>query len=85
VEAAAVLLTIEQVFLEVLEAFGLIGEISGKPMQWEYVDENRIGDHICYISDLAKMRAHYPEWDITKDLRTTFVEIHDAWCQRMKA
>jgi hypothetical protein len=31
------------------------------------------------------MRAHYPEWDITKDLRTTFVEIHDAWCQRMKA
>jgi CDP-paratose 2-epimerase len=71
--------------VSVLEAFGLIGEISGKPMQWEYVDENRIGDHICYISDLAKMRAHYPEWDITKDLRTTFVEIHDAWCQRMKA
>ena len=32
----------------------------------EYVDENRIGDHICYYSDLRKMKAHYPAWDITK-------------------
>jgi CDP-paratose 2-epimerase len=30
---------------------------------FQYVDENRIGDHICYISNLAKMRAHYPAWD----------------------
>ena len=37
-------------------------------MRYEYVDENRIGDHICYISDLSKMRRHYPQWDITKTL-----------------
>ena len=37
-------------------------------MQWRYVDENRIGDHICYYSDLRKMQAHYPGWDITKTL-----------------
>jgi CDP-paratose 2-epimerase len=37
-------------------------------MVYEYVDENRIGDHICYYSDLSKMKEHYPEFGITKDL-----------------
>ena len=41
-------------------------------MQCEYVDKNREGDHICYISDLAKMQAHYPAWDITKSLDDIF-------------
>jgi CDP-paratose 2-epimerase len=40
---------------------------------------------MCYISDLAKLRAHYPGWGITKDLRTTFQEIHDAWVARSRA
>ncbi len=35
-------------------------------MNYRYVDENRIGDHICYYSDLRKMKAHYPAWDITQ-------------------
>jgi CDP-paratose 2-epimerase len=65
-----------------LEAFSLIESISGKPMRYKYLDENRIGDHICYYSDLRKMKAHYPNWDITKTLRDTFVEIHDAWINR---
>jgi CDP-paratose 2-epimerase len=51
-------------------------------MNHEYVQQNRAGDHICYISNLAKMKAHYPGWDITKDLPTTFTEIHDAWVRR---
>ena len=38
-------------------------------MKWSYLEENRIGDHICYYSDLRKMRAHYPAWEITKSLR----------------
>jgi CDP-paratose 2-epimerase len=66
----------------ILEAFSLIESISGKPMRYKYLDENRIGDHICYYSDLRKMKAHYPNWDITKTLRDTFVEIHDAWINR---
>ena len=54
-------------------------------MRHEYVEEARRGDHICYISDLSKMRAHYPGWDITKSLSDIFSEIHDAWRARMKA
>jgi len=69
--------------VSILEAFGLIEKISRKPMQYEYVDKNRKGDHICYISDLSKMRNHYPGWDITKDLTATFVEIHEAWVGRV--
>jgi CDP-paratose 2-epimerase len=65
--------------ISILEAFDLIGGISGKKMSYEYVDRNRTGDHICYISDLSKMRAHYPAWDITKGLVTTFQEIYEAW------
>jgi CDP-paratose 2-epimerase len=68
--------------ISILEAFSMIAEISGKKMSYEYVDQNRKGDHICYISDLSKMRSHYPKWDITKGLRTTFEEIHEAWLRR---
>lgn len=68
--------------ISILEAFDLISGISGKPMQYEYVDQNRQGDHICYISNLDKMRAHFPGWGITKDLKTTFEEIHTSWTNR---
>ncbi len=60
----------------ILEAFDRIAAISGKRMQYEYVDKNREGDHICYISDLTKMRAHYPGWNITKSLDDIFTEVH---------
>ncbi|MBX3242565.1 MAG: NAD-dependent epimerase/dehydratase family protein [Chitinophagaceae bacterium] len=65
-----------------LEAFQIISEISGKEMKYRYSDENRIGDHICYYSDLSKMKSHYPDWDITKDLKTTFIEIYESWMNR---
>lgn len=71
--------------VSILEAFALISEISGKPMRHEYVDKNREGDHICYISDLNKCRSHYPEWDITVPIQQVFVEIHQAWLERMSA
>jgi CDP-paratose 2-epimerase len=69
--------------VSILEAFALIEKISGKTMQYEYVDQNRKGDHICYISDLSKMRRDYPGWDITKDLTATFMEIYEAWRRRI--
>ncbi|MCZ2484719.1 NAD-dependent epimerase/dehydratase family protein [Aquirufa antheringensis] len=68
--------------ISILEAFQLIESISGKPMKYTYVDENRIGDHICYISDLNKIKTDYPSWGITKDLQTTFQEIHDSWSKK---
>lgn len=66
----------------ILEAFDMITAISGKSMHYTYTDTNRIGDHICYYSDLRKMKAHYPNWDITKSLQTTFEEIYEAWTKR---
>jgi CDP-paratose 2-epimerase len=69
----------------ILEAFDIISSISGKPMHYKYQDINRIGDHICYYSDLRKMKAHYPGWTITKSLITTFHEIYESWIERQKS
>jgi CDP-paratose 2-epimerase len=69
----------------ILEAFAKIEAISGKPMVYEYVDKNRSGDHICYISDLRKMKKHYPSWRITKSLDDIFQEIHGSWSLRAEA
>ncbi len=67
----------------ILEAFALAEKISGRPMRHTYVDEPRIGDHICYYSDLRKMRAHYPNWSITKSLEQTVAEIVESWHRRL--
>jgi CDP-paratose 2-epimerase len=66
----------------ILEAFERVAAISGKTMNYEYVDKNREGDHICYISDLRKMYEHFPNWRITESLDDTFVQIVDAWRSR---
>jgi CDP-paratose 2-epimerase len=63
----------------ILEAFDLISDISGKAMKWKYTEQARIGDHICYYSDLRKMQSHFPNWKITKNLKDTFVEIYNTW------
>ncbi len=68
----------------ILEAFEIVSGITGKKMNYEYLDKNREGDHICYISNLAKMRAHYPGWDITKSLKDIFTETVAAWQKRAK-
>jgi CDP-paratose 2-epimerase len=64
--------------VSILEAFDRIAAITGQPMKWEYLEKNREGDHICYYSDLAKMKAHYPGWGITKSLDDVFQEIYVA-------
>jgi CDP-paratose 2-epimerase len=64
--------------VSILEAFEHAAACSGKTMNYEYVDQNRAGDHICYISDLSKMKSHYPGWAITKTLKDVFNEIHEA-------
>ena len=66
----------------ILEAFQIAEKFTGKKQQYTYVDENRIGDHICYYSDLRKMKAHYPGWDITQSLEETIRQIVEAWKQR---
>jgi CDP-paratose 2-epimerase len=68
----------------ILEAFSRTEALTGKPMTWKYVEKARDGDHICYISDLRKMKAHYPNWDITKSLDDIFQELVDAWMTRLE-
>ena len=65
--------------ISILEAFELIAKISGKPMKYKYVDQNRIGDHICYYSDLSKMKEHYPNWGITKGIEEVFYDIYNRY------
>ena len=67
----------------ILEAFNIISDITGKKMNYKYSDQNRSGDHMCYISDLSKMKNHYPEWDITKSLEQIFLEIFQSWEKRI--
>src|SRR5580693_198219 len=67
----------------ILEAFEMVESRSGKRQKYTYLDQNRIGDHICYYSDLRKMKAHYPKWSITKSLPQVISEIVDSWHERL--
>ena len=60
----------------ILEAFNLVEAVSGNKMIYEYVEESRIGDHICYYSDLSKIKVHYPEFKIKKDLNYIIENIY---------
>ncbi|HXQ80997.1 MAG TPA: NAD-dependent epimerase/dehydratase family protein [Opitutaceae bacterium] len=66
----------------ILEAFKIAESFTGKAQIHTYVDHNRIGDHICYYSDLRKMRSHYPKWDISQSLGETVRQIVESWRQR---
>lgn len=65
-----------------IEAFEKVESLTNKKMIWEYSDKNREGDHICYYSDLRKMKSHYPAWKITKSLDDIFSEIVNSWLKR---
>jgi CDP-paratose 2-epimerase len=67
----------------IIEAFRMAEQATGHVMKWRYVDENRVGDHICYYSDLRKMKSHYPTWGITKPLGAIFQEIAEGWMTRL--
>ncbi|HTT57576.1 MAG TPA: NAD-dependent epimerase/dehydratase family protein, partial [Opitutaceae bacterium] len=69
----------------ILEAFALTAKCTGRAQVHTYVDQNRSGDHICYYSDLRKMRAHYPAWDISVSLEETIRQIVAAWRRREPA
>ena len=59
----------------ILEAFRITESFTGIPMEYMYDEKNRDGDHICYYTDLRKVRSHYPGWNITKSLTETIEEI----------
>jgi CDP-paratose 2-epimerase len=57
------------------EAIALCEKISGNKMNIKYIDDNRIGDHIWWISDVSKFKSHYPEWKLTKNIEDILFEI----------
>jgi CDP-paratose 2-epimerase len=50
----------------ILECFEMIEAACRRKVAWRYDERTREGDHICYISDMAKFRAHYPAWSPTR-------------------
>ncbi|MEW5895572.1 MAG: NAD-dependent epimerase/dehydratase family protein [Candidatus Omnitrophota bacterium] len=58
------------------EAVAICEEVSGKKLRTEYVETNRSGDHIWYISSLRKFINHYPGWSITINLKEILKQIH---------
>lgn len=68
-----------------LEAIDIAEDLSGKKLDFTYSDENRIGDHIWYVSDIRRFKSHYPEWAFTYDLNGIMAEIHDKMAERWLA
>jgi CDP-paratose 2-epimerase len=51
--------------VSILEAIARIEDIGGYRVAWRHVDQARRGDHICYITDLSKLKSHNPSWSVT--------------------
>jgi CDP-paratose 2-epimerase len=68
----------------ILEAIQLCESITGKPLTWRYSDDNRIGDHMWWISNLGRFQEHYPEWRVQYTIPDILQEIFEAnrdrWC-----
>lgn len=61
--------------VSVLEAIERFEELTGRRLEWEYVEQARRGDHICYISDLRRLRADHPGWEISVSLDEIFDQL----------
>ncbi len=68
-----------------VEAIALCETIAGRKLDWTYTETNRAGDHIWYISDMAKFKAHYPAWEQRYDLTALLTEIFEKNAERWAA
>lgn len=66
----------------VLEAIEWSQEIAGKPLDWRYSEQNRIGDHIWWIGDNGKFESHYPDWRLEYDIERILRDIREANADR---
>jgi CDP-paratose 2-epimerase len=69
----------------ILEAFGIVEGFTSRKFHFDYIEQNRQGDHICYISNLSKIRAHYPGWDVSVSLPAIIEELARGWRDRLLA
>jgi CDP-paratose 2-epimerase len=65
-----------------LEAIDECERISGKKLKWTYVEDNRIGDHIWWISNTGKFKSHYPDWKQNFDVRGILQDIYEKNAER---
>lgn len=65
------------------EAIAMCERITGKKMHYTYASENRIGDHIWYISDVSKFKSHFPEWEFTFGIEDILVQIFEQQSRRV--
>jgi CDP-paratose 2-epimerase len=68
-----------------LEAIAMAEELTGRPMNTSYAEDNRIGDHIWWISDVSKFQTLYPEWQYRYDIRSLMADIHDGVSSRLES
>jgi CDP-paratose 2-epimerase len=61
----------------VIEAIEMSQEIAGKKLDWDYVDQNRVGDHIWWIGDNGRFAKHYPGWELKYDVRAILTEMYE--------
>ena len=61
-----------------LEAIAICERITERPFEWNYDERSRVGDHIWYISDLARFKSHYPGWKLTYSVTDIVEQIYDA-------
>ena len=59
------------------EAIDKCQAITGREMKLSFVEDNRIGDHIWWISDISKLQAHLPGWRLTRGIDEILREIHN--------
>ena len=64
------------------EAITRVEQLVGKKINTSYHEQNRVGDHICYISDLRKLKNHFPSWTITRSLDSILEEMVRAETRR---
>jgi CDP-paratose 2-epimerase len=64
--------------LSILETIAILKDM-GHELKYKYNDQNRIGDHICYISDLSKLKSHFPGWQLQYDLPKILGEIVERY------
>jgi CDP-paratose 2-epimerase len=64
--------------ISMLEAIEKIEKLLGKKANYELSEENRVGDHIWYVSDVSKFKKHYPQWDFEYDIDAILKEMCEA-------
>jgi len=64
------------------EAIAMCEQISGRKLEHQYVEDNRSGDHIWWVSDNGRFKSDYPNWDLKYNVSQILKEIHDANVER---